>query len=180
MGDNFCEGNLRAVKTLFGTGWVLGGSHPSITAYTNKPDRVTENNTGIFPKPTHRANNVRTNPPYKAMEVETKETLRSMERKMDGLETENIKIKETMENMKRKVDSLQAENNKKKDDMTKTSQEVQPLKTINEDLQREMSTMKTKTRNTETELRKEMEVMRKKIIFLKDQQYKNTNQLTDN
>ena len=25
-----------------------------------------------------------------------------------------------------------------------------------------------------------MEVMRKKIIFLKDQQYKNTNQLTDN
>ena len=40
--------------------------------------------------------------------------------------------------------------------------------------------MKTKARNTETELRKEMEVMRKKIIFLKDQQYKNTNQLTDN
>merc|ERR1711936_412576 len=103
MGDNFCEGNLRAVKTLFGTGWVLGGSHPSITAYTNKPDRVTENNTGIWPKPTHRANNVRTNPPYKAMEVETKETLK---------------------NMKRKVDSLQAENNKIKDDMTKTSQEV--------------------------------------------------------
>merc|ERR1711947_28026 len=84
-------------------------------------------------------NNVRTNPPYKAMEVETKETLRSMERKMDGLETENIKIKETMENMKRKVDSLQAENNKIKDDMTKTSQEVQLLRTINEDLLKEIT-----------------------------------------
>merc|ERR1711888_342855 len=43
-----------------------------------------------------------------------------------------------------------------------------------------MNTLKTKTRNTETELRKEMEVMRKKIIFLKDQQHKNTNQFTDN
>ena len=43
-----------------------------------------------------------------------------------------------------------------------------------------MNTMKTKTRNTETELKKEMEVMRKKIISLKDQQHKNTNQLTDN
>ena len=139
--DNFCEGNLRAVKTLFGTGWVLGGSHPSITAYTNKPDRVAENNTGIWPKPTHRANNVRTNPPYKSMEVETKETLRSMERKMDGLETESNKMKETMENMKRKVDSLQAENNKIKEDMTKTSQEVHPLKTIIEELQKEMNTL---------------------------------------
>merc|ERR1712105_220863 len=224
--DNFCEGNLRAVKTLFGTGWVLGGPHPSITAYTNKPDRVAENNTGIWPKPTHRTNNVRTNPLYKSMEVETKETLRSMERKMDGLETESNEMKETMENMKRKVDSLQAENTKIKEDMTKTSQEIHPLRTINEELQKEMntlktktrstetelrnennkikedmaeiirkvhplraineelqtemSTMKTKTRNTETELRKEMEVMRKKIIFLENQQHKNTNQLTDN
>merc|ERR1711895_372435 len=51
---------------------------------------------------------------------------------------------------------------------------------MGEELQKEMNTVKTKTRSIETELRKEMEVMWKKIIFLKDQQYKNTNQLTDN
>merc|ERR1712090_35437 len=64
--------------------------------------------------------------------------------------------------------------------MAEIRQKIHPLKTINEDLLTEMTTMKTWARNTETELRKEMEVMRKKIIFLKNQQYKNTNQLTDN
>merc|ERR1711895_140955 len=75
---------------------------------------------------------------------------------------------------------LRKENNKMKEDMAEIRRKVHPLRTINEELQTEMNTMKTKTRNTETELRKEMEIMRKKIIFLKDQQYKNTNQLTDN
>merc|ERR1712055_1106318 len=65
-------------------------------------------------------------------------------------------------------------------DMAEIIQKVHPLRTINKELQTEMTTMKSRSRNTETELRKEMEVMRKKIIFLKDQQYKNTNQLTDN
>merc|ERR1711984_9293 len=50
--------------------------------------------------------------------------------------------------------------------MAEIIRKVHPLRTINEELQTEMS--------------KEMEVMRKKIIFLKNQQYKNTNQLTDN
>merc|ERR1711895_361174 len=72
-----------------------------------------------------------------------------------------------MENMKRKVDSLQAENNKMKDDMTKTSQEVQPLKTINEDLQREMNTLKIKTRSTETELRKENNKMKEDMAEIR-------------
>merc|ERR1711947_3078 len=136
-------------------------------------------------------NNVRTNPPYKAMEVETKETLRSMERKMDSLEAENNKIKDDMTKTSQEVQpqrtinedllkeintvntktrstetELRKENNKMKEDMAEIRRKLHHLRTINEELQTEMTTMKTMSRNTETDLRKEMEVMRKKIIFL--------------
>merc|ERR1711936_977854 len=83
------------------------------------------------------------------MEVETKGTLRSMERKVDGLETESNKMKETKENM------------------TKTSQEVHPLKTIIEELQKEMNTLKIKTRSTETELRKENNKMKEDMAEIR-------------
>merc|ERR1711936_1117928 len=104
--------------------------------------------------------------------------------KIHPLKTINEDLRKEMNTVKTKTRSTETElrkgNNKMKEDMAETRRKVHPLRTINEELQTEMTTMKTKSRNTETELRKEMEVMRKKIIFLKDQQYKNTNQLTDN
>merc|ERR1712055_943527 len=112
-----------------------------------------------------------------------KEDMAEIKQEVHPLKTINEELQKEMNTLKTKTRSTETElrnvNNKIKEDMAEIIRKVHPLRTINEELQTEMSTMKTKTRNTETELRKEMEVMRKKIIFLKDQQYKNTNQLTD-